>query len=144
MATIDTNARLQPEAVHVGLNVAICRISLSATISAGDIHRIGKLPHGAIPVDAIFYQGSAFTNVSTGHVAKFGTSASQEMFFASATFSTGTPMSRTTRVLGTARQVSLLDDAMPRWENIVMVATGMSIGHMGDLIVFYKLPGQTL
>lgn len=149
MATITlSNAdRNQPEAVQVGDNVAICKISLSVSVSAGDIHRIGKLPHGAIPLDWVFYPGAAFTNTSLGHTVKFGTSASQDMFFASATISSTPQVAlRNTRPLGTRQQISLSDDVMPRYEYITMVNTAalMSVGHMGDFIVFYKMPGQTL
>lgn len=145
MATITLgNAdRNQAEAVINGDNVALCKVSLSVSLSAGDVHRIGKLPHGAIPLDAIWYPGAAFA--ATG-IAKFGTSASQELFFASDSYAeSGTLNYRTAGRLGTARQISLSDDAMPRFEHIVMVGTaGISIGHVGDLIVFYKMPGQTL
>ena len=40
-------------------------------------------------------------------------------------------------------QVSISDDAMPRFEYVTMVATaGVSIGHVGDLVLYYKMPGQ--
>jgi len=144
MATVDVGlgaAGAQPEAVHVGQNVLVCKISLSASWSSGDIHRIGKIPQGAIPLDAVFYPGAASGGT---FVAKFGTSASQELFFASASFSLAPANSRTTRKLGTAQQISLADDARVLYEYITMVATaGCSIGHVGDLVVYYKLPGQT-
>jgi len=131
----------QPETVHTGENVEVCKISLSATWSSGDIHVIGKLPNGAIPTDAVFYPGAAS---GTGFVAKFGTSASQELFFASASFSLAPAASRTSRRLGYAQQISIADDARVLYENITMVATaGCSVGHVGDLVVRYKLPGQT-
>lgn len=132
----------QPEAVHAGVNAAVCHISLSASWSSGDIHYIGKLPDGAIPLDAVFYPGAAS---GTTAVAKFGTSASQEQFLASGSFSLAPAPHRTARRLGVAAQISLSADAAVRYEPIVMVATaGVSIGHVGDLVVYYKLPGQTL
>jgi hypothetical protein len=141
MATVDVglgSAGAQPEALHVGQNVAVCKVSLSASWSSGDIHRIGKLPQGAIPLDAVFYPGAASP---VGLVAKFGTSASQELFFASATYSIA---ARCTRILGTSKQISLTDDARVLFDYVTMVATaGCSIGHVGDLVVYYKLPGQT-
>lgn len=152
MATINVGGGVgarQPEAVEKGINVAICKVSLSVTISAGDIHRIGKLPHGAIPVDAIFYPGSSINGISTGPALKFGTSASNELFFASTSYSVATAsLVRCSRPLGLAQQVSLSDDFMPRYENIVMVGSAGgagvgSVGYFGDLIVFYKMPGQT-
>lgn len=142
MATVTTSAGNlnQPEAFEKGINTAICRISLSVSWSSGDVHRVGKLPHGAIPLDAIFYRGAA---AAAEAVVKLGISASQEMFFASATFSAGTSK-YTTRQLGTNKQLSLSDDAMPRFEYVTMVATaGVSVGHVGDLVLYYKMPGQT-
>jgi hypothetical protein len=145
MATITLSNVGQPEAVHVGLNTKICRVSLSATASLDSTWIIGRLPHGAIPVDAIWYPAAA---AGTAFVNRFGTSASTELFFASDSWAeSGTLNYRTNRVLGTAQQISLSDDAMPRYQNITMgggVAIGVSVGHMGDLVVFYKMPGQSL
>lgn len=144
MATIDTGAytRNQPLA-NIGDNVAIFRVSLSVTLSSGDVHRIGKLPHGAIPVDAIYYPGAA---AAAAQVIKFGTSASADMFFASASYSqAAAAIYRCTRKLGTTMQISLSDDAMPRYEAVTMTGTlAVSVGHIGDLILFYRMPGQTL
>lgn len=144
MATVDTNfyTRSQPEANEKNTNCLIMRISLSLSVSAGDIHRIGKIPHGAIPLDAIFIPGSALP--ANGAIAKFGTSASNDLFFASASLSVAGGPVRTKVAQGTGQQISLSDDKMPRFEAITMVntATLMSVGFMGDLILFYKMPGQ--
>lgn len=142
MATINTSQFTlnQAEGVHIGDNCAIYRISISVSISVGDVHRIGKIPHGAIPVDAIFY---GTTNAGQG-IYKFGTSASQELFFASLTYSAAA-VQRCTRRLGPGMQISLSDDSMPRYEAVVMVGTTNTVvGYIGDLIVFYKMPGQGL
>jgi hypothetical protein len=123
----------QPQMVHAGLNCELLRISASVSLSGADVQLIGKLPHGAIPVQAIYYPASQV-------VAKFGISSSQEMFFGSATYSIGTV---STRRLGFAMQVSLSDDVGQRHENIVGVFTGgASLGYIGDLAVFYRMPGQ--
>ncbi len=134
----------QPEQVHVGINVAVCKVSLSASWSSGDVHVIGKIPNLAIPVDAIWYPGAA---TGATFVAKFGTSASQELFFASDSYGTNesTGLFRSIRALGAAKAVSLSDDARVLYDNITMVSTAnTSVGHVGDLVVFYKMPGQTL
>lgn len=142
MATIKVGLgadKAQPETVHVGQNVEVCKISLSASWSSGDVHIVGKLPNGAIPLDAVFYIGAA---TPAGFIAKFGTSASQELFFASASYSL--QPTRCARKLGYAQQISISDDARVLYENITMVATaGISVGYVGDLVVYYKLPGQT-
>lgn len=143
MATVTLSNVGQPEAAHVGLNTKICRVSLSATASLDSTWIIGRLPHGAIPVDVIWYPGAA---AGTAFVNRFGTSASTELFFASDSWAeSGVLNYRTARGLGTAQQISLSDDFMPRYQNITMgggVAIGVSVGHMGDLVVFYKMPGQ--
>lgn len=143
MATIElpSATRNQPEAVENGLNVLICRVSLSATMSAGDVYRIGKLPNGAIPLDAVWYTGAS--PAATG-AAKFGTSASQELFFASGSFSVAFELRRCTRRLGPSQQISISDDAAVMYEWVTMVPTALTIGHIGDLAVYYKMPGQTL
>jgi len=145
MATVIVAPVRQSEAVHVGINALIAHISLSASgsWSSGDVHVVGRLPQGAIPLDAVFYPGAA---AAAGTVAKFGTSASQELFFASATYSqAAAPIYRLNRKIGVTAQISLSDDARVLYENVVMVATaGVSVGHVGDLIVYYKMPGQTL
>lgn len=132
----------QPEQFHVGDNVAVCKVSISASWSSGDVHVIGKIPNGAIPIDAVWYPGPAFA--ATG-IAKFGSSASQELFFASDSYAeSGVLNYRTARRLGYGMQISLSDDARVLYDNLVMVATaGVSIGYVGDLIVYYKMPGQT-
>ena len=87
MATINVNGpdlrSNQAEAAHVGVNAAVCKISLSLTLSSGDVHNIGKLPNGAIVLDSVFYPGPALPGAA--FTLKFGTSASQEMFLTSAT-----------------------------------------------------------
>lgn len=145
MGTIDTRyyTTSQPEAVEKNLIPAIFRISLSVSVSIGDVHRIGKIPHGAIPIDAVFIPGSALA--ANGCIAKFGTSASNDLFFTSASLSVAGGPVRCKNPLGTAQQISLSDDRMPRYDAVTMVNTGtaMSVGFMGDLIVFYRMPGQT-
>jgi hypothetical protein len=143
MATVKVGLGLDgnnAEQVHIGVNALVCKVSLSASWSSGDVHVIGKLPNGAIPLDAVFYIGAASP---AGFIAKFGTSASQELFFASASYSL--QPTRCARKIGTSQQISISDDARVLYENLTMVATaGISIGHVGDLVVFYKLPGQTV
>jgi hypothetical protein len=133
----------QPEQNHVGINIALCHVSLSISLSVGDVHRIGKIPNNAIPLDWVWYPGSAFA--ATG-IAKFGTSASQELFLASDSYAeSGTALYRNIKKAGVATQVSISDDVNPQYEFITMVGTaGISIGHVGDLVVYYRMPGQTL
>ena len=133
----------QAETVHVGEIALVCKVSLSASWSSGDVHYIGKLPNGAIPLEAVWYPGAAFA--ATG-IAKFGTSASQELFLASDSYAeSGTMRYDSVRKLGTAMAISISDDAIAPFDYVTMVATaGVSIGHVGDLVVRYKMPGQTV
>lgn len=130
------------EQVHAGVNAAVCKVSLSVSWSSGDVHVIGKLPNGAIPLDWVWYPGAAFG--STG-IAKFGTSASQELFLASDSYAETQTLYRNIKRAGPDIAISISDDARVLYENIVGVFTaGVSIGNVGTLVVFYKMPGQTL
>jgi hypothetical protein len=132
--------RMQPEAVETGINVAICRISLSATTSAGDVLLIGKLPNGAIPTDCVFYAGPA---LATNTIWKFGWSASQAAFLTSKSYSTAGAVERGNVAL--THPISLSDDSRVMFEYIVAVPTSVvTVGHVGTLIVSYKMPGQTI
>lgn len=118
-----------------GTNTAVFHISASASLSVGDTWVIGKLPHGAIPCHAVFY--------AQGQIeAKFGTSASLELFLDSATFVSGAYTS--SKLLGPSQAISVSDDIALRFERVTMVSNlGLSLGYIGDLIVTYVMPGQS-
>lgn len=145
MATVKVGLGLdsaQPEFNENGVIAAICKVSLSASWSSGDVHVIGKLPNGAIPLDWVWYPGAASP---AALIAKFGTSASQELFLASDSYAETQTLYRNIKRAGPDIAISISDDARVMYENIVMVATaGISIGNVGSLVVFYKMPGQTL
>lgn len=125
----------QPEMVETGANIAVCRISLSATTSVGDVLRLGKLPNGAVPTDAVFYPGPAYA----AGIWKFGWSASQAAFIASATLSVVTRGN-----VALTNPISLSDDAGVMFEYIVGVpSAAVTVGYHGNLVVTYKMPGQT-
>lgn len=138
MANVDIGlgaAKAPPQGLHAGPNQVVCRISLSATTSAGDVLRIGKLPQGAIPTDTVFYPGPAFA----AGIWKFGVSASQAAFIASATVSTVTRGN-----VALTWQQSLSDDARVLFDYIVGVPSAVvTVGHQGNLVVSYVMPGQT-
>jgi hypothetical protein len=122
--------------VHAGANVVVCRISISATTSAGDVLRVGKLPHGAIPTNCVFYTGAAFV-ANTIH--KAGISASSAAFISSKSYSGGV-------VLGDVAltwQLSLSSDARVLYDYITMTPTSVvTAGHYGNLVVEYVMPGN--
>lgn len=141
MANVDIGlgeAKAQAQAIHAGPNVVRCRISISATTSVGDVLRIGKLPNGAIPYAAVFYPGAAF--VSNG-IWKFGWSASQAALLSSKSYS----LAVNAGDVALTANISLSDDARVQYEHIVAVpAAVITAGHVGDLVVSYVLPGQTV
>lgn len=145
MATVKVGMGLdanQPESLHVGDNVLVCKVSLSASWSSGDVHIIGKIPNGAIPLDWVWYPGAASP---AAFIAKFGTSASQELFLVSDSYAETQTLYRNIKRAGPDVAISISDDARVQYENVVMVATaGCSIGNVGSFILYYKLPGQTL
>jgi hypothetical protein len=115
-----------------GPNIVLFRISASLSLSVGDTWVIGSLPANAIPVGAVFFPAVQVN-------AKFGTSASLELFFVSDTYSTvagaqGGGIQSNLR-LGTAQQLAAAD-------NVTMVAgtTDASLGYIGDLVVTYLMP----
>lgn len=139
MATIDVanTAKVPPKAIHAGANQVAYRLSTSLTLSAGDVYRLGKLPHRAIVTEVVFFAGPALPATA---VIKLGISASQELFFTSATRALA--VERTAIAQGTRRValVSFSDEAPVRYENVVAVATaGVSVGHQCDLVVSYVL-----
>jgi hypothetical protein len=134
----------QPVAQHEGTNGLRVRISFSVSLSLGDIHQVAKLPHGAIPLDVVFYPGGSLAAANAAF--KIGTSASHEAFFLSATHTIATFEKRISATkLNAFTQLSLSDDVMPRYEHVVFVGSaGMSIGHIGDLVLYYAMPQQTV
>ncbi len=125
-----------PQSNRAAPNVVIFHISASRSVSVADTYLVGKIPHGAILTQAVFFPVGSI-------VAKFGTSASLSLLFASATYSVGANLS-TTR-LGPAFQISVSDDAPVRYEAVTMVPSdGLSTGYLGDLVVTYVMPGSTL
>lgn len=140
MANVDVGlgkSSAPPQGLHAGPNQVVCRISLSATTSAGDVLRVGKLPNGAIPTDVVFYAGPAFV---VGGIWKFGWSASQAAFIASETVSLAVRRGN----VALTQAISLSDDARVLYEHIVAVPSAVaSVGYMGNLVVSYVMPGQT-
>ena len=129
------SGRTPAKQVHVGLQAVAKRISLSVSHSSGEILNCIPLPHGAVVTDVVFYPGSALTANS---VLRIGTSASAEMYLASATYTT--VVARATRGLGDRFKISLSDDAAVRYEWLtVSPITQQSVGYLGDVIVTYML-----
>lgn len=140
MANVDIglgSSRAQPQGLHAGPNVVVCRISISATTSAGDVLRIGKLPNGAIPTNVVFYTGAAF--VANG-IWKFGWSASQAAFLTSKSYSLAVNQGD----VALTANISLSDDVRVNYEYITAVpAAVVTAGFVGNLVVSYVMPGQT-
>ena len=131
----------QAEVVHVGINAAVCKISLSATTSAGDVLRIGRVPHLAIVLDSVFYAGAAHTDNT---ILKFGLSGTEAALLTSDTYSVAPGVYRgDVNVINLNTSRSDLD--AQRFTYVTCTPTAqVSVGHLGTLVVFYKLPGQSL
>jgi len=143
MATIPVgNAALnQPEDQIKGINAAVCRVSISATTSAGDVLRIGKLPNRALVSNVVFYPGAAFV---TNTIFKFGVSGSDACFLSSRTYSSGELVVRGNVSLANLN-LSRSDDAVQQFTYITCTPTSaLTAGNAGVLMVEYKVPGQAL
>jgi hypothetical protein len=128
----------QAEVIHAGVNAAVCSVSMSATTSAGDVLRIGKLPHQAVVVDAVWYPGAALPGTA---VLKFGVSGSEAAILTSATHSAIVRANVNVSTLNVSRS----DDNAQRFTYITCTpAAVISAGNYGRLVVFYKLPGQAV
>lgn len=132
MANVDIakgRAGVVPKALHAGVTRLICRVSLSATTSVGDVLRIAKLPHGAQVTDVVIIPRGAFAAKILG----IGTSASPDAFFSSATFSV-----LTRAALGSTFKVSLSDDAIQRYDYVTIKQSAiMTVGHQMDVVLDY-------
>lgn len=141
---IGNAARNRAEAPHLGVVAAICKVSISATTSAGDVLYIGKLPHRAQIVDAVWYPGAAFVNNT---IVKYGLSGTEAAILASDSYSTafgaangaGCHLNVSPILLNTSRS----DDNAQRFTYITCTPTDiLTAGHHSTLVVFYKMPGQ--
>ena len=142
MATLTTLTGLnQAETVHAGVNAVICKVSISATTSAGDVLRIGRLPHQAVVLYTQFHFGAAF--VDNG-IHKFGLSGTDACFLASDSYSvTVIPQWNNVNLINL--NTSRSDDSGQRFTYITTTPTAvLSAGHYGTLVVYYKQPGQSV
>lgn len=142
MATIKTSAHAnQAKTVHAGANVAVCRVSLSATFSAGDIHYVGRIPHGAVVTDVVFLPGAALGK-GIFKIGVNGNSASYDAFFTSDTYSQAIYTCAVLNALGTRGRplYSLSDERIVRFSDVTFVTTATtSVGHIGDIVLKYTL-----
>lgn len=143
MATIKTSGHAnQAKTVHAGVNRVICRGSFSATFSAGDVYKIGRIPHGAVVTDVVFLPGAALTQL-VGAIGTDGNSASAQALWATgstlsqAVATTAIPNSLGTRGKG---NYSLSDERIVRYTDVTFTpASGVSVGHHFDLVIDYVL-----
>ena len=128
------SGRTPGRGLHSGLQAVAKRVSLSVSQSSGEVLNCIPLPHGAVVTDVVFYPGSALTANS---VLRIGTSASAEMYMASATY---TALAHATRGLGDRFRISVSDESPVRYEWLTLSPiTQASVGYLGDVIVTYML-----
>lgn len=144
MATNKTAGYLnsQAKAVETGVNALICRVSLSATFSAGDVYYIGKLPHKAKLTRYAWFPGAAASGAGVFKVGINGNSLNDVALFASATYSQAVVLGTVVGALGNrgASQLSLSDERLVRYSDVTFIpAAAVSVGHIGDVVIEYVL-----
>lgn len=147
MATNKTSGHAnQAKTVHVGVNRIVCRLSFSATFSAGDVYYVGRIPHGAVVTEVVFLPGAALTQmVATAGIN--GNSASAAALIAvtgaaANTISQAVYRNPVLNILGTQGKpaFSLSDGRAVRYTDVSFTpASGVSVGHHGDIVIDYVL-----
>jgi hypothetical protein len=143
MATNRTAGYLnsQAKAVESGVNGLLCRVSLSATFSAGDVYFIGKLPHRAKLVRAVWIPGPAASGVGVFKVGLNGNSLSEDAIFGSATYSAAIVTGSRGNCFGNANgNLSLSDERLVRFIDVTFTpSAGVTVGAVGDVFLEYVL-----
>lgn len=130
---------IQPRQVHAGVNSVCSTYSLTATLSAGDIIQMCKLPDGARIVGV-----TLGTNVNPGAACNFnvGVRADHDQFIASATVSANV-MFRINAAAGLGAVLDVSDAAATKYSMVEITVsdatgTGTKSGAI-SLIVQYQL-----
>lgn len=143
MATIKTKDHAnQAKTVHAGVNQVVCRLSLSATFSAGDVYYFGRLPDGAVVTEVVYLPGAAAAGAAVGSFGVNANSLSTEAFLTSATYSQAVVTSGVVSSLGHRGQgqYSLSDERIVRYIDVTFrPAAAVSVGHQADLVITYNL-----
>lgn len=144
MATNKTSGYLgaQAKRLETGVNALIARVSLSATYSAGDIYYIGRIPHAAKLIDAVWLPGPAVAGGSVFKVGLNGNSLSEDAILASATYSAVVTRGGRLSCFGNAGagNLSLSDERLVRYADVTFTpSAGISVGHVGDVLLKYVL-----
>ena len=142
MATLiaaQAQSGIMPRALHAGVNAVHAVYSLSATLSAGDIIQMCKLPDGARIVDVKF--GSNVNLGANADVYSVGTRANPTALITSATCSAGLIFEPTLLQIGSVLDVS--DDAAIQYSMIevavsTFAGTGTTSGAV-SLNILYQL-----
>ncbi len=142
MATMIASAALstvQPRAVHAGVNSVYSVYSLTATLSAGDIIQMCKLPDGARVINASLLSNvNPFAMVG---VFNLGTRADVDQFIMSATVSANIRFSAN-NADGHGAVLDVSDDASPNYTMVELsVAAGVTGTQSGSIstIIQYVL-----
>ena len=127
MATIDATNAKQPRLVHAGTNTVKNTYSLTASLSAGDVLQLVKIPHGAI-IDNI-----VFVNTVPGdYHFTLGDGDDPNRFMVSATMTADAGVlfmhDYANGAEGYGYQYDLSDDASPQYDTIDMVASTVTTG----------------
>ena len=130
---------IQPRQVHTGVNSVCSTYSLTATLSAGDIIQMCKLPDGARIVGV-----TLGTNINPGDACLFnvGVRGDHDQFIASATCSANV-IFRGNVATGLGAVLDVSDDAATRYSMVEIkvsdaTGTGTKSGAI-SLVVQYQL-----
>ncbi len=140
MATIDATNSKQPRLVHAGTITVKNTYSLTASLSAGDVLQLVKIPHGAIIEDIVFVN-----TVPGDYHVTIGDGGDADRFFTSATMTADAGVLYMQDYLNAAEgvgyQYNLSDDAAVQYDTIDMtvgtVTTGTAAGAITLLVRYH-------
>jgi hypothetical protein len=131
---------VQPRFLHAGVNSQFSVYSLTATLSAGDIIQMMKLPDGARVIDAIL---STAVRPGEAGTLNVGDRADHDRLIASADASAVIAAQHINTAIGVGHQYDISDAASPRYTMIEIKASdftgsGTNSGAI-SLAVMYQL-----
>lgn len=125
-----------PKSVHAGVNSRYGRFALSASLSAGDVIQMVKVPTGARIIDG--WLKAQLTSANTVTI-EMGDSDDTDRFVSAASASDNTTIIRFTNVAGFGHKYSISDDNATKFETIdVNVTAVTSSTATGTLEMYVK------
>lgn len=133
---------VMPRLIHAGVNVVnAVFVAGGATVSAGDVIQMVKVPHGARIVDVMVGGNS----VNTGLGISVGDGSLSNRFITTVSLSSTSLIFRMNNPAGMGHAVSLSDDATVQYDTIditVQDTASASVTASIELTVWYVAPGN--